>query len=192
MIAILKYNEGNIRSVQNALDRAGYPSVITDDEKVIRSADKVIIPGVGHARPAIEYLKYKGLDRVIISLRQPVLGICLGLQLLCRYTEEDDTQCLGVFDTMVKKFPSLDLVPHIGWNNFKSISGQLFKGLKVTDNMYYVHSYYAETGSFTSAVCEYILPFSAAMQKDNFFATQFHPEKSSSEGELVLKNFLEL
>jgi len=192
MIAILRYNAGNIRSVENALDRAGYRSVITDDEKIIRSSEKVIIPGVGHAGPAMKYLRSKGLDRVIISLRQPVLGICLGLQLLCRRTEEDDTQCLGVFGTDVKRFPPRGIVPHMGWNNFTAISGPLFKGLKVTDNMYYVHSYYAEPGESTAALCEYLLPFSAAMQKDNFFATQFHPEKSSAEGEIVLKNFLEL
>jgi len=192
MIAILKYNAGNIRSVQNSLDRLGYHSVITDSETELRNAHKVIIPGVGHAGQAMRYLRGKGLDRVILSLTQPVLGICLGLQLMCRSSEEDNTQCLGIFSSKVKRFPEGNIVPHIGWNNFITLSGALFKGTETTDDMYYVHSYYAEPGSDTVATCEYILLFSAAMQKDNFYATQFHPEKSASAGETVLKNFLAL
>jgi len=192
MIAILKYNAGNIRSVQNSLDRLGYHSVITDSETELRNAHKVIIPGVGHAGQAMRYLRGKGLDRVILSLTQPVLGICLGLQLMCRSSEEDNTQCLGIFSSKVKRFPEGNIVPHIGWNNFITLSGVLFKGTETTDDMYYVHSYYAEPGSDTVATCEYILLFSAAMQKDNFYATQFHPEKSASAGETVLKNFLAL
>lgn len=192
MIAILKYNAGNIKSVINALARAGHEAIITDSKEELVRADKVIIPGVGHAGQAMKYLKERGLDRVILSLKQPVLGICLGLQLMCISSEEDNTECLGIFNSKVRKFPPLQVVPHMGWNNFTSISGRLFDGLKESDDMYYVHSYYAETGESTVAVCEYILPFSAAMQKDNFYATQFHPEKSGDKGEKVLRNFLSL
>ncbi|HOK26346.1 MAG TPA: imidazole glycerol phosphate synthase subunit HisH [Bacteroidales bacterium] len=192
MIAILKYNAGNIKSVINALARAGHEAIITDSKEELVRADKVIIPGVGHAGQAMKYLKERGLDRVILSLKQPVLGICLGLQLMCISSEEDNTECLGIFNSKVRKFPPLQVVPHMGWNNFISIYGKLFDGLKESDDMYYVHSYYAETGESTVAVCEYILPFSAAMQKDNFYATQFHPEKSGDKGEKVLRNFLSL
>lgn len=192
MIAILKYNAGNIRSVQNALVRVGYRAVITDNEKELLSAEKVIIPGVGHAGQAMLYLRERGLDKVITSLKQPVLGICLGLQLMCLFSEEDNIECLGIFASKVKKFPPSGIVPHMGWNNFTSLSGELFRGIKVTDDMYYVHSYYAEPCQDTVAVCDYLLPFSAAMQKNNFFATQFHPEKSASAGEKILMNFLHL
>ncbi|MGB4293619.1 MAG: imidazole glycerol phosphate synthase subunit HisH [Bacteroidales bacterium] len=192
MIAILKYNAGNIKSVFNALARAGHEAIITDSKEELVRADKVIIPGVGHAGQAMKYLKERELDRVILSLKQPVLGICLGLQLMCISSEEDNTECLGIFNSKVRKFPPLQVVPHMGWNNFTSISGKLFDGLKKSDDMYYVHSYFAEAGESTVAVCEYILPFSAAMQKDNFYATQFHPEKSGDKGEKVLKNFLSL
>jgi glutamine amidotransferase len=192
MIAIIKYNAGNIRSVQNALDRLGFKSVITDDHDIIRKADKVIFPGVGEAGSAMRYLSDKGLDRLIRTLEQPVLGICLGLQLMCSHSEESDTKCLGVFDSQVRMFPPTDKVPHMGWNNLSSVKGELFKGFPVTGNVYFVHSYYAEVSTDTSAVCEYILQFSAAMQKDNFYATQFHPEKSASEGEIILRNFLGL
>ncbi|MGQ9620331.1 MAG: imidazole glycerol phosphate synthase subunit HisH [Bacteroidales bacterium] len=190
MIAILKYNAGNIRSVQNALNRAGYNSIITDRESDLVNADKVIIPGVGHAGQAMRYIREKELDKVILSLKQPVLGICLGLQLMCSSSEEDNTKCLGIFDSKVKRFPEGNIVPHMGWNNFTIVSGELLKGITLTDNMYYVHSYYAETGNCSVAVCEYIVQFSAAMQKDNFYATQFHPEKSGDKGELILRNFL--
>jgi len=190
MIAILKYNAGNIKSVKNALERAGCEALITDHKEELIRADKVIIPGVGHAGQAMKYLREHGLDSVILSLKQPVLGICLGLQLMCISSEEENTECLGIFNSKVRKFPPLQPVPHMGWNNFTSISGKLFTGIKESDDMYYVHSYYAETGESTVAVCEYILPFSAAMQKDNFHATQFHPEKSGDKGEIVLKNFL--
>jgi glutamine amidotransferase len=192
MIAILKYNAGNIKSVQNALTRLGYKSIITDIASELLKADKVIFPGVGEARSAINYLKERGLDKTIISLKQPVLGICLGLQLMCRYSEEGQTTCLGIFDTDVKLFPPVDKIPHMGWNNCLTMKGDLFKGVKVDDDLYYVHSYYAEISSCTIASCDYILPFSAAMQKDNFYATQFHPEKSAKTGEKILKNFLEL
>lgn len=192
MIAIIKYNAGNIRSVRNALKRLGYSSIITDDSTEIKSAEKVIFPGVGEAGTAMRYLKERGLDKVIISLKQPVLGICLGQQLMCRYSEEGDTECLGIFDSDVRMFPQVDTVPHMGWNSFFSFKGELFKGITGEDDVYYVHSYYTEISSCTTAVCDYILPFSAAMHRDNFYATQFHPEKSAAAGELILKNFLEL
>jgi len=192
MIAILKYNAGNIRSVQNALNRLGYKSIITDDPSELSGAEKVIFPGVGEASSAIHYLRERRLDKTIISLKQPVLGICLGLQLMCRFSEEGDTKCLGIFDTDVRLFPPVDKIPHMGWNNFLTIKGDLFKGITLNDNVYYVHSYYAEISSGTLATCDYILPFSAAMQKDNYYATQFHPEKSADKGEIILKNFLEL
>jgi glutamine amidotransferase len=178
--------------VQNALQRLGYESHITDDIDELRNADKVIFPGVGEAASAMKYLKERELDKVIKSLTQPVLGICLGLQLMCRNTEEGDIKCMGIFDADVKLFPPTEKVPHMGWNNFLALRGDLFKGISKMDDVYYVHSYYAEISSFTEATCDYILPFSAAMKKGNFHATQFHPEKSAMVGSKILKNFLEL
>jgi imidazole glycerol-phosphate synthase subunit HisH len=192
MIAIIRYNAGNIRSVQNALLRLGYDSKITDNIEEINGADKIIFPGVGEASSAMKYLKERELDKVITSLKQPVLGICLGLQLMTLYSEEGDTECLKIFDTSVRLFPQVDKVPHMGWNNFFSLKGEMFSGISTSDNVYYVHSYYPEISTSTIAVCDYILPFSAAMKKNNFYATQFHPEKSASVGERILKNFLEL
>ena len=192
MIAIIKYNAGNISSVQNALTRLGYESAITDNETSILAADKVIFPGVGEASSAMKYLMEKKLDKTIVKIKKPMLGICLGQQLMCAYSEEGNTKCLGIFDSHVKKFPNTELVPHMGWNNFSKIEGVLFKGLERTNNVYFVHSYYAEVNKQTTAVCEYIKPFSAAMQKDNFYATQFHPEKSADIGEKILQNFLDL
>lgn len=192
MIAILKYNAGNIKSVQNALTRLDYESIITDDPVELRKADRVIFPGVGEASSAMKYLKARGLDKTIKSLKQPVLGICLGLQLMCHHSEEADTQCLDIFDTNVKLFPPVDKIPHMGWNNFLTMRGDIFKGVSLQDDVYYVHSYYAEISSCTSATCDYILPFSAAMQSENFYATQFHPEKSAGVGEKILQNFLNL
>jgi glutamine amidotransferase len=192
MIAIIRYNAGNIKSVQNALTRLGYESIITDDPAELNKADKVIFPGVGEASTAMQYLRTRGLDKTIRSLKQPVLGICLGLQLMCRFSEEADTECLGIFDTDVRLFPPVDKIPHMGWNNFLTMRGNLFKGISPDDDVYYVHSYYAEISSCTSATCDYILPFSAAMNLDNFYATQFHPEKSAEIGERILRNFLEL
>ena len=193
MIAILKYSSGNIKSVQAALDREGYVSLITDKPEEVAAADKVIIPGVGEARSAMQYLRERGLDMVIRSLEQPVLGICLGLQLMCSYSEEGETECIGIFNAAVRKLPSGGKVPHMGWNDFSSLNqSKLFRGIRPGDNVYYVHSYYADINSDTVAVCDYILPFSAAMQRDNFYATQFHPEKSGETGALILKNFLEL
>jgi len=192
MIAIIKYNAGNIKSVQNALNRLGYRSIITDNPVELMTAEKVIFPGVGEASSAMKYLTDRGLDKTIISLKQPVLGICLGLQLMCRHTEEGDTKCLGIFDSYVKLFPPIDKIPHMGWNNFLTIKGDLFRGMTIDKDVYYVHSYYAEIASCTSATCDYILPFSASMQSENFYATQFHPEKSAGVGEKILQNFLTL
>jgi imidazole glycerol-phosphate synthase subunit HisH len=192
MIAIVKYNAGNIKSVKNALNRLGYESIITDDPAELLAAGKVIFPGVGEAGSAMKYLRERGLDAVIKAIEKPVLGICLGLQLMCRYSEEADTECLGIFDSDVRLFPPVDKIPHMGWNNFLTIRGDLFKNVSADEDVYYVHSYYAEISSCTSATCDYILPFSAAMTKDNFYATQFHPEKSANAGEKILRNFLEL
>jgi glutamine amidotransferase len=192
MIAIVKYNAGNIKSVQNAVSRLGYESIITDEVEELKRADKVIFPGVGEASSAMDYLLKRGLDKAILSLQNPVLGICLGLQLMCRFTEEGNTKCLGIYDTDVRLFPPVEKVPHMGWNNFMTLKGELFTGITKGDDVYYVHSYYPEVCSSTVAICEYIVPFSAAMQKGNFYATQFHPEKSASTGERILKNFLEL
>lgn len=192
MIAIIQYNAGNTKSVENALNRLGYDCIITDNPSAILRADKVILPGVGEASSAMAYLRKNDLDQLIRSLKQPVLGICLGLQLLCNSSEEGNTECIGIFDTRVKKFPALSIVPHMGWNNLTEIKGELFNGLRETDDVYFVHSYYAEVCNYTSATCNYITPFSAALQKDNFYATQFHIEKSASIGELLLNNFLSL
>ena len=192
MIAIIKYNAGNIRSVKNAITRLGYESIITDDKEEILNANKVIFPGVGEASSAMKYLRDKGLDKVILSIKKPMLGICLGLHLMCDYSEEGNTKCLGIFNIKVKKFPPKEKVPHMGWNSFSNVNGNLFKDIKIDDNMYYVHSYYAEINEQTMASCNYIIPFSSAMQHGNFYATQFHPEKSADVGAQLLKNFLEL
>jgi glutamine amidotransferase len=192
MIAIVKYNAGNIRSVQNAVERLGYECTITDDPDEIRKADKVILPGVGEAGSAMKHLRERGLDEVIKNLIQPVLGICLGLQLMCTYSEEGDTECLGIFDTVVKKLPPLDKVPHMGWNNFRSVSGRLLQGIKPEDDVYYVHSYCTGINNYTTAGAFYIISFTAAMEKDNFVATQFHPEKSAVAGDRIMRNFLSL
>jgi len=192
MIAILKYNAGNVASVENAINRLGYKTVVTDDAGTLRSAEKVIFPGVGEASSAMKYLRNKGINTVLQSLQQPVLGICLGMQLMCDYSEEGNTEGLGIFNTKVLKFPPMNLVPHMGWNNFSTVKGRLFKNVQPDDNCYFVHSYYAEICKETIAVNDYILPFSAALEKDNFFATQFHPEKSAQAGLEILKNFLNL
>ena len=193
MIVIIKYNAGNIASVQNALNRLGYESIITDDIELIKKAKKVIFPGVGEASSAMQYLQEKGLDTVIKNLKQPVLGICLGLQLLCKSSEERTTTCLGVFDTVVKKFPPKDKVPHVGWNSFSVLQNKaILKDINLTDNVYYVHSYYAEACTESIANCSYITDFSVILHKDNFYGMQFHPEKSGSIGETLLKNFLEV
>lgn len=192
MIAIIKYNAGNTKSVENAVKRLGFDCIITDDPSEIKRANKVIFPGVGEASTAMAYLKQHQLDQLIVSLKQPVLGICLGLQLMCKSSEEGNTRCLGIFDSAVKKFPPIDIVPHMGWNNLLETSGAMFKGISQTNDVYFVHSYYAELVKDTVATCNYILPFSAAIQKDNFYATQFHTEKSAQIGEIILNNFLSL
>lgn len=194
-VAIVKYNAGNICSVENALRRLGISPVVTDDEQLLRSADKVVFPGQGEAGSAMAYLRERGLDQLILSLQQPVLGICIGQQLLCRHSEEDDTQCLGVFPIDVKRFqPQLheQKVPAMGWNEIRGLHSPLFSEVEDGSFVYFVHSYYAPLCDFTAATADYILPFSAALHKDNFYATQFHPEKSGSVGEQILKNFLSL
>ncbi|MEI7736464.1 MAG: imidazole glycerol phosphate synthase subunit HisH [Ferruginibacter sp.] len=197
-IAIIKYNAGNVQSVQYALQRLGVESVVTDDEAVIRNASKVIFPGVGHANAAMQYLRDRQLDKIIISLQQPVLGICLGLQLLCKHSEEGDTPCLGVFDTEVKLFDAsvshdkAMKVPQMGWNNIYDLKSPLFNELPAESFIYNVHSYYAALCDETIATTDYIIPFSAALQKNNFYAVQFHPEKSGKIGETILKNFINI
>jgi len=192
VVVVIKYNAGNIKSVENAVKRLGFDCSVTDDPDKIKSADKVIFPGVGEASSAMEYLKAKGLDKLIASLKQPVLGVCLGQQLLCSFTEEGNTECLGVFDCQVKKFPPEDKVPHMGWNEITNLKSPLFNGLKENSDVYFVHSYFCEPNENQIAVCDYITPFAAALNKDNFYACQFHPEKSAGIGEQILKNFLEL
>ena len=199
MIAIIKYNAGNVQSVQFALGRMGVEAQVTDDIGTILGAEKVIFPGVGHANAAMEYLRERKLDQIIAGLQQPVLGICLGMQLMCDHSEEGDTKCLGIFDTPVKLFrPSYDgrlgsmqKVPQVGWNNIYDCSSVLFSGLPAEPYLYTVHSYYAALCSNTVAKTDYALPFSAALQKNNFYAVQFHPEKSGVVGESILKNFIQ-
>ena len=190
MIAIIDYDAGNVKSVQNALKKLGFEAVITSDIETIKNADKVIFPGVGEASSAMKKLQERGLDAVIQNLKQPVLGICLGMQLMCNASEEGNTKALGIFDCEVKLFPNSDIVPHMGWNNVSEMKGKLLENISDTDNFYFVHSYYAEIGENTTSVCDYITPFSATLEKDNFFAAQFHPEKSGDAGFKLLENFL--
>ena len=192
MIALLKYNAGNSLSLQNALSRLGYQSIISDDIATLKKADKVIFPGVGQASTAMSYLREKKLDQLICNLTQPFLGICLGLQLMCEHSEEGNTKCLGIFPTKVKKFGAQERVPHMGWNNYQTKDLKLFKGISPKTDVYYVHSYYAELCKETIATCSYNTTFSAALEKNNFYATQFHPEKSGENGAAILKNFLAL
>lgn len=192
MIAIIKYNGGNVNSVQNAVRRLNAESVITDDFDTIRNADRVIFPGVGEASSTMENLREKGLDLLIPSLQQPVLGICLGMQLMCGSNEEGNTIGMGIFDIPVKKFPPADIVPHMGWNTVAEVRSPLFAGCEENNDVYFVHSYYCELSQYTTSVCDYILPFSASLQKDNFYAMQFHPEKSGAAGSRLLENFLKL
>ena len=192
MIAIIDYDAGNVKSVQNALKKLGFEAEITSDIETIENADKVIFPGVGEASSAMKKLQERGLDAVIQNLKQPVLGICLGMQLMCNASEEGNTKALGIFDCEVKLFPNSDIVPHMGWNNVSEMKGKLLENISDTDNFYFVHSYYAEIGENTSSVCDYIKNFSATLEKDNFFAAQFHPEKSGDAGFKLLENFLNL
>ncbi len=191
-VVIIKYNAGNIFSVQYALKRLGIEGVVSDEHDLIRSADRVIFPGVGEAGTTMKYLREKKLDVLLKELEQPVLGICLGLQLMCRHSEERDTKCIDIFEVDVKKFPPANKVPHMGWNSLSEMTGRLFRNIPDNPWVYFVHSYYAETGPETIAGCDYILPFSAALEYKNYFATQFHPEKSGETGQLILKNFLDI
>jgi glutamine amidotransferase len=193
-IAIIKYNAGNVASVMYALDRIGQKYKWTDDTEEIKKADKVIFPGVGEASTAMAYLKEKGLDTLIKGLKQPVLATCIGMQLLCKHSEEGNVDCIGVFDVEVKKFQSKDLkIPHVGWNSITAKGDNpLMEGLKEEEFVYFVHSFYAPVNAYTTAVCEYEQPFSAMLHKDNFYAAQFHAEISGKAGEQILKNFLAL
>lgn len=194
-IAIVKYNAGNIRSVVNALGRLGVEATLTDDPDTLQRADKVLFPGQGEAGHAMAYLREHGLDSVIRSLRQPLLGICIGQQLLCRHSEEGDTDCLGIFPEDVVRFRperQEDKVPHMGWNSLARVKSPLMAGIAEGEFVYFVHSFYVPVGENTIATTDYIQPFSAALHRDNFYATQFHPEKSGDAGHRILKNFLEL
>ena len=194
-VAVVKYNAGNIFSVVRALQRLGVEPQLTDDAEELQRADRVVFPGQGEAATAMDYLRRHGLDEAIRSLRQPVLGICIGQQLMCSHSEEGDTQCLGIFDVPVRRFEPLrheDKVPHMGWNQLEATRSPLFEGVGDGEYVYFVHSYYVPLCPYTIAATQYAQPFSAAMQKDNFYATQFHPEKSGSVGERILRNFLSL
>ncbi|MBQ3627933.1 MAG: imidazole glycerol phosphate synthase subunit HisH [Bacteroidaceae bacterium] len=194
-VAIVKYNAGNIGSVENAVRRMGIEPIVTDNVEKIQSADRVIFPGQGEAHSTMEYLKAHRLDEVIVGLKQPVLGICIGMQLLCRHSEEQDTDCLGVFDVDVKRFipqQHEDKVPQMGWNTIEDTKTVLFKGFEKPEFVYFIHSFYVPTCDWTIATTNYIQPYSSALHKDNFYATQFHPEKSEKVGERILKNFIEL
>ena len=197
-IVIVKYNAGNIRSVNNALLRLGYEAEITADPDKIIKADKVIFPGVGEASKTMDYLNKTGLGDIIKNLKQPVLGICLGMQLMCSHSDEGDINCLSIFDEEVKKFilpePNTQniKVPHMGWNKIYDLKGEIFDSSIDGEYVYFVHSYFVASGEHTTATTNYILPYSSALQKDNFFATQFHPEKSGKVGEQILRNFLKL
>lgn len=194
-VAVIKYNAGNIRSVDYALKRLGVEAVITDDKETLQAADKIIFPGVGEAETTMNHLRAHKMDTFIKQLRQPVLGICLGMQLMCRRSAEGETDCLGIFDTDVGRFVPKrheDKVPHMGWNTITHLKSGLFQGFRQEEFVYFVHSYYVPLCEHTAAQTDYILPFSAALHKENFYATQFHPEKSSEAGTRILKNFLEL
>jgi glutamine amidotransferase len=192
-LAVIKYNAGNVRSLQYALGRLGIDALVTDDIEEILGADKIIFPGVGEASSAMQYLKQKNLDKIILQATQPFLGICLGMQLMCAHSEENNTECLGVFNQQVKLFKSDDpslKVPQIGWNRISELKSDLFSGVQSDSYCYFVHSYYAEVGCDTIATTDYCNVFSSALHKNNFYGVQFHPEKSADIGQLILQNFL--
>jgi len=190
-VVIIKYNAGNIRSVLFALERIGVNAMVTDDHDEIRSADRVIFPGVGEASSAMTYLKQKGLDTLISSLTQPVLGICLGMQLMCSFSEENNTTCLGIFDQKVKLFPLNGFkIPQIGWNNITHLKSDLFRDVDENAYMYFVHSYYVEKCENAISLTNYVSEYSSSVQKNNFYAVQFHPEKSGEAGQKILENFI--
>lgn len=192
-LVIIKYNAGNIQSVLYALERIGFTAIVTDEAEEINAADKVIFPGVGEASTAMNYLRGRGLDAVIRGLRQPVLGICLGMQLMCSYSEENDTECLGIFEERVRRFaPGVLKVPQIGWNNIYGLRTALFDGVAENSYCYFVHGYYAALGDHTIARTDYVQEYSCGLRRDNFYGVQFHPEKSAEVGERILKNFLAL
>lgn len=191
-LAIVKYNAGNIQSVIYALNRLGIEPVLTDDVEELKSADKILFPGQGEAGNTMRYLREHGLDKVIKDLKQPVFGICVGQQLLCTHSEESNTDCLGIIPAMVKKFPPQDKVPQIGWNTISDLKSPLFKGVPENSYVYFVHSYYVESNPYQIGSTDYVLPYACALQKDNFYAVQFHPEKSSDVGSRILQNFIEL
>ena len=192
-VAIVKYNAGNVESVKNALNRLGVEPILTDDAETIRHADKVIFPGVGEASSAMNYLRERNLDETIKSLTQPVLGICLGMQLLCEFSEENETKCLGILPYRVKKFESDVLkIPQMGWNNIFDLKSDLLKGVGEDSFVYFVHGYYVESGTETIATCDYGARFSAAIRHKNFYAVQFHAEKSGAVGERILENFVKI
>ncbi|MCQ2361138.1 MAG: imidazole glycerol phosphate synthase subunit HisH [Paludibacteraceae bacterium] len=194
MVAVIKYNAGNIYSVVHALRREDVEPLVTDDKQLVSKADKVIFPGVGEASTTMDYLRKNGLDTLIKGLRQPVLGICLGMQLMCRHSEEGNVDCLGIFDTPIKRFTPVERekIPHMGWNQLYDLKSGLMKGVKEDSFVYFVHSFYAPLCKETIAKTDYIEPFSASLNKENFYATQFHPEKSGDVGSIILKNFLDL
>ena len=189
---IIDYNAGNVQSVYYALQRLNIQAEITDNLEKIKAADKVIFPGVGEADSTMRYLKNKGLDKIISELTQPVLGICLGMQLMCRFSEEGNTQCLNIFPNSVKRFKGDEKVPHVGWNSISNLKGDLFKNIPENAYVYFVHSFFVEILDDTVASCHYMQNFSASIQKDNFYAVQFHPEKSGETGSKILQNFIEL
>ncbi|MEQ9426806.1 MAG: imidazole glycerol phosphate synthase subunit HisH [Cyclobacteriaceae bacterium] len=191
-VGIVKYNAGNVRSVSMALNRLGVEPVVSDDVEVLDSCDRIIFPGVGEASTAMKYLNHKNLQKAIPEFKMPFLGVCLGLQLMCRHTEENDTKCLNIFELNVKRFPPEKKIPHMGWNTLSKLKSPLFKGVDEGAYLYFVHSYYADTSIETIAETDYIVPFSAALQKENFYAMQAHPEKSGAIGQKILENFLSI
>jgi imidazole glycerol-phosphate synthase subunit HisH len=193
-IVIIKYPAGNVQSIMFSLEKLGIKSVLTDNIEIIKNSDKVIIPGVGEAQTAMQYFNKKNLDKIIVNLKQPVLGICLGMQILCQFTEENNTNCLGIFNLKVKKIPIINSckVPHIGWNNIYNLKDKIYNGVQTNAYQYFAQSYYVELNNDTIASVQYYIEYSAAIRKNNFYAIQFHPEKSGVYGQTILNNFVKL